>query len=180
MRDGVGAGIALRRATPADAEPIAGISVRAWNHAYGEFLDPQVLAQRTVESQAERWREALAGTETVTMVAVVAERIAGYATVGASHDGDAAPSVGQLGALYVDPPAQGAGLGTQLLADAVERLVAGGFTVATLWVFEENGLGRAFYERHGWRPDPGGVGREGADWHGPALRYRIDLAPEPA
>ena len=75
----------------------------------------------------------------------------------------------------MDPSAQGAGLGTRMLADAITRLRASGFTVATLWVFEENGLGRAFYERHGWRPDPDGVGREDADWHGPALRYRIDL-----
>lgn len=169
--------VALRVATPDDAEQIAGISVRAWVHAYGEFLDPQVLAERTVESQAERWRTALAATETETTVAEVAGRIAGYASVGASRDGDADAAVGQLWALYVDPPAQGAGLGTRLLADAVTQLRAAGFTAATLWVFEENGLGRAFYERHGWRPDPDGVGWEGADWHGPALRYRIDLAP---
>jgi GNAT superfamily N-acetyltransferase len=169
-------GVVLRVATPEDAEQIAGISVRAWIHAYESFLDPRVLAERTVASQAERWRGWLAGTETETRVAVVAERIAGYATVGPSRDGDATAAVGQLGALYVDPPAQGAGLGTRLLADAVTRIVAGGFSVATLWVFEENGLGRAFYERHGWRPDPDGVGREDAEWHGPALRYRIDLA----
>lgn len=169
--------VVLRRATPEHAEWIAAISVRAWIHAYGEFLDPRVLAERTVESQAERWRGWLAGTETETQLAVVGERIAGYATIGASRDADADATVGQLAALYVDPPAQGAGLGTLLLADAVARLVAGGFTVATLWVFEENGLGRAFYERHGWGPDPDGIGREDAEWHGPALRYRIDLAP---
>lgn len=167
--------VALRRATPDDAEEIAGISVRAWVHAYGDFLDPAVLAERTVEAQAQRWRGWLAGAETETVVAEVGGRIAGYGTVGASRDGDADATVGELGALYVDPPAQGAGLGTRLLADADARLRAAGFSVATLWVFEENGLGRAFYERHGWRPDPDGIGREGADWHGPALRYRIEL-----
>jgi ribosomal protein S18 acetylase RimI-like enzyme len=165
----------LRRGTPEDAEQIAGISVRAWVHAYESFLDPRVLAERTVASQAERWRAWLAGTETETQVAEVHSRIAGYATVGASRDGDADDTVGQLSGLYVDPPAQGAGLGTRLLADAVARLRASGFAVATLWVFHENGLGRAFYERHGWRPDPDGVGRESAEWHGPALRYRVDL-----
>jgi len=165
----------LRRGAPDDADQIAGISVRAWIHAYESFLDPRVLAERTVAAQAERWRGWLAGTETETEVAEVRGRIAGYATVGASRDGDADGTVGELSALYVDPSAQGAGLGTRLLADATARLRASGFTVATLWVFEENGLGRAFYERHGWRPDPDGVGREGADWHGPALRYRIEL-----
>jgi len=169
--------VTLRRATPDDADQIAGISVRAWNHAYEEFLDPRVLAERTVASQAERWRGWLADGVSDTHVAEVGGLIAGYATVQASRDGDAHDAVGELSALYVDPSAQGAGLGTRLLADATTRLRASGFTIATLWVFEENGLGRAFYERHGWRPDPEGVGREGADWHGPALRYRIDLAP---
>ena len=169
--------VTLRRGTPEDAEQIAGISVRAWIHAYEAFLDPRVLAERTVASQAERWRGWLAGSETETQVAEIAGRIAGYATVGASRDGDAYDTVGQLSGLYVDPAAQGAGLGTRLLADAVSRLRASGFIVATLWVFEENGLGRAFYERHGWWPDPDGVGRESAEWHGPALRYRIDLGP---
>lgn len=166
---------ALRPATPADAEAIAAISVRGWSHAYADFLDARVLAKRTVASQAVRWREWLAGDVTQTVVADLAGRIAGYATVGASRDADATPAVGELAGLYVDPPAQGAGVGTILLDDAVTRLRAGGFTSATLWVFEENGLGRAFYERHGWAPDPEGEGREGADWHGPALRYRRDL-----
>jgi len=167
--------LSLRRGTPDDAEQIAGISVRAWIHAYEAFLDPRVLAERTVASQAPRWREWLAGGVSETQVAEVGGRIAGYATVQASRDGDADGAVGELSALYVDPPAQGAGLGTRLLADATARLRASGFAVATLWVFEENGLGRAFYERHGWRPDPEGVGRESAEWHGPALRYRTDL-----
>lgn len=168
-------GVTLRPATVADAEAIAGISVRGWAHAYADFLDPRVLAERTTERQAERWRAWLAGDVTQTAVAEAGGRIAGYATVGASRDADATPVVGELAGLYVDPPAQGAGLGTRLLEDALARLRARGFTSATLWVFEENGLGRAFYERHGWSADPGGAGREGADWHGPAVRYRRDL-----
>ena len=117
----------------------------------------------------------LAEDATQTQVAEVGGRVIGYATVGASRDADATPAVGELAGLYVDPPAQGAGLGTRLLEDAIARLRSRGFARATLWVFEENGLGRAFYERHGWSVDPGGAGREGADWHGPALRYRRDL-----
>ena len=58
---GVTDAVTVRRATPDDAEQIAGISVRAWIHAYESFLDPRVLAERTVASQAERWREWLAG-----------------------------------------------------------------------------------------------------------------------
>ncbi len=167
--------VTLRRATPDDAEMIAAISVHGWIHAYAEFLEPRVLAQRTVASQAPRWREWLAGDDSETHVAEVAGRIAGYATVGASEDGDAAAHVGEVRGLYVDPPAQGAGLGSRLLEDALARLRAAGFTEATLWVFEQNELGRAFYERHGWQVDPAGAGQEGDGWHAPALRYRIEL-----
>jgi GNAT superfamily N-acetyltransferase len=166
---------ALRRATPDDAEQIAAISVHGWIHSYAEFLDPRVLAQRTVASQAPRWREWLASEETETQVAEVDGRISGYATVGPSDDADAGGDVGQVVGLYVDPPAQGAGLGSRLLVDAISRLSAGGFTTATLWVFEQNGLGRSFYERHGWTVDPTGAGQEGEGWHAPALRYHVKL-----
>ena len=49
--------------------------------------------------------------------------------------------------LFVDPRAQGTGLGTMLL-DLVKSLAPGGFG---LWVFEMNTPARAFYARHGLR-----------------------------
>ena len=74
---GVTDAVTVRRATPDDAEQIAGISVRAWIHAYESFLDPRVLAERTVASQAERWREWLAGDVSETQVAEVGENLQG-------------------------------------------------------------------------------------------------------
>lgn len=165
----------LRRATPDDAEHVATISVRAWRHAYEPFLDARLLAERTVVSQVPRWRGWLEGAQWETRVAEVEGRIAGYVTTGLSADADADTHVGELRALYVDPAAQGAGLGSLMLDDALTRLRAGGFTEATLWVFAENGLGRAFYERHGWTLDPSGAGQEGAGWEAPAVRYRLRL-----
>ena len=53
--------------------------------------------------------------------------------------------------LYVDPAAQGAGVGRRLLADAQERIRAAGHARAWLYVFADNAHGCAFYERHGWR-----------------------------
>lgn len=165
-----------RRATPADARAIAEASVRAWRHAYADFIDPRALAERDAGSQEPRWRELLAGDSGVeTWVAQAEGRIAGYLALGSSPDRDATEQTGMLRALYVDPAAQGAGLGTRLHALALERLRALGFGAATLWVFEGNGMGRAFYERHGWREDPAGTGNEGEGWLAPALRYRRDL-----
>lgn len=49
--------------------------------------------------------------------------------------------------LYVAPGHQGAGIGSELIHRAKER-VPGGFR---LWVFQQNTGARRFYERHGLR-----------------------------
>jgi GNAT superfamily N-acetyltransferase len=171
----VSGAVALRRAVGADAEAIAGVSVRAWWHAYEDVLDPRVLAERDLETQRPRWEAFLTDPAFETWVAEVAGRIAGYLRVGPSRDPDAGPATGVLDSLYVDPPAQGAGLGSALHARALERLRALGFTEATLWVFAANEHGRAFYARHGWAEDPAGPGNEGEGWHAPSVRYRRAL-----
>jgi GNAT superfamily N-acetyltransferase len=51
-----------------------------------------------------------------------------------------------LNNLYVDPPAQGHGIGTALLEHAKRRR-PGGFR---LWTFQRNDGARRFYERHGF------------------------------
>ncbi|HVP02914.1 MAG TPA: GNAT family N-acetyltransferase [Solirubrobacteraceae bacterium] len=163
----------LRRAGAEDAGPIAGIAVRAWWHSHRDFVSAQALAERTVEAQTARWAARLAEPEREVWVAVAGGRVAGYAAVGPCADPDAAPASGSLDALYVDPPAQGAGLGTHLLQHAVARLRARGLRRATLWVFEQNDQARAFYERHGWVLDPDGAGNEPEAWDEPAVRYRL-------
>jgi putative acetyltransferase len=52
-----------------------------------------------------------------------------------------------LGFLYVDPPAQGHGVGSALLAHVRERR-PGGFR---FWVFQRNERARRFYELNGCR-----------------------------
>lgn len=165
----------LRRAGAGDARALAEVHVHSRNHAYAEILDPRALAERTVEAQAERWDGHLAAGGTETWVADLAGRLAGFVTVGASDDRDAGPGTGMVHALYVDPPAQGAGVGTQLLARGEARLRELGYGHATLWVFAENGLARAFYERHGWAVDPDGPGQERPEWTEPSTRYRRPL-----
>ena len=166
----------LRRAGLGDAEAIAGISVRTWQHAYSDFIDPRELFERTVEGQRPLWDARLAeGADGEVWVAVVAGRIAAYTAVGPSGDGDATAATGALRALYVDPPAQGAGLGAFLHDHALVRLKALGFPVSTLWSFEQNAQARTFYEHRGWQLDPSGSGQEGADWLSPAVRYRRDF-----
>lgn len=51
---------------------------------------------------------------------------------------------------YLLPPYLGRGYGTRLLQAAEERLEAMGLQRQFLWVLEENGRARRFYEKNGW------------------------------
>jgi GNAT superfamily N-acetyltransferase len=165
-----------------DAAQIAGVDVRAWWHAYRPFLDEQRLAERDVEQRTAVWAGNLAeGALGETWVLEVAGRIAGFVSAGRARDDDDAPGAaarGEIYALYVDPPAQGAGAGTTLLAHAEERLRALGHERAMLWTFTDNGLARRFYERHGWVLEDAGARNESCEAWAPAVRYgRVLGAP---
>jgi GNAT superfamily N-acetyltransferase len=147
----------IRRATPADAAAIAAVQARAWRHAYADIVAPEDMP--VPEERAARFAAHIDGGSDV-FVWDQEGRVAGFAAV----DSD------ELRAIYVDPPAQGAGVGTALLSAAVDALRASGHAEAFLWTFEANGLARAFYERHGWVLVPGRQGRLA-----PEVRYRIAL-----
>lgn len=121
-----------------------------------------------------RWRQIIAEPEAsrrTTLVFALDGRVAGFGSHGPARDEDAA-GAGELMALYVDPPAQGAGVGRTLLEAVEARLEAEGFPEAVLRVFAANGAARAFYEHRGWRLEPGTL-REDA-W-APDVRYRRPL-----
>jgi ribosomal protein S18 acetylase RimI-like enzyme len=142
----------IRPAAPADAAGIAAVEVRAFRHAYGDILDAAFLDELDPSVRADEWRETLSRNDRSVFVAEMEGRIVGYTSV---------RSDGQLRTLYVDPVAQGAGVGTLLLAQAE---AAG---AVALEVFEANGHGRRFYEARGWRD----AGAAGAWLDQPLRRY---------
>lgn len=143
----------IRAATLEDAAGIARVHVRAWRRAYADILDPQVLDDLSVDEFARRWRELLGDPASQAWVCEVDGAVRGFASV---RDGE-------LTTLYVDPAAQGAGVGTALLREAT---TAG---ARTLQVLEANGAGRHFYERRGWAQTG-----PGDDWRGlPTVRYEL-------
>jgi GNAT superfamily N-acetyltransferase len=144
----------IRPAADADARAIAELEVRAWRWAYVDVIAEEHMI--TVDEQVARWT----GAEGA-FVAEVEGRIAGVVQV----------LPGALKVLYVEPAAQGAGLGTMLHDFARERLCVAGHPEAVLWVFEGNGHARGFFERRGWAPD----GARGEAAGAPELRYRQNL-----
>lgn len=169
--------MSLRPATPADAEHLARLQARVWARSYADLLPPEALEPDVVERREKAWPDALAVPGRHGMVWEQDGRIVAFALVGAAQDADAVPTTGELVALYVDPVAQGAGLGRTLLEDAERRLREEGYVEATLWVFTGNGLAREMYERRGWRLEPAELNERhrGPAWWAPAVRYRRTL-----
>jgi GNAT superfamily N-acetyltransferase len=141
----------LRRGTAADAEAVAGLYVRARQHAIPE-IPPQVhpddeirVWMRAVLNEQEVWL-AVAGDGALLGLMVLAE--------------------GWLEQLYLDPAEAGNGLGARLLDLAKQRRPGG----LQLWTFESNVRARRFYERHGFSVEERTDG-SGNEEHAPDLRY---------
>lgn len=166
----------IRPATSSDADAIATVQIRAWRWAYADFLPPEAVESDAGAARA-RWQANLedgAARRRTTLVYELEGRVAGYAAVGPARDDEARPDVGELLAVYVDPVAQGAGVGRALMDVAEARLREEGYADAVLWVFAENGLARDFYARRDWVLEPDAV-NERLDRWAPSLRYRLVL-----
>ena len=151
----------IRGATEADAPVIADIQARTWRWAYSDFIaddDMPVVAERV-----PAWREHIAGGG--VRVFDQGGTVVGYSAV--QDD--------ELESLYVDPAAQGAGVGGRLLAEAEERMRAAGHERAWLYLYADNAHGCAFYERHSWVAVGGLVGE--AHWRAPGRRYERERPP---
>jgi GNAT superfamily N-acetyltransferase len=135
----------IRPATPQDIRPCAELLVRAWHRAYGDFIAAADMP--TVQERVARLEE-----QAVDDLDVFEQdgRVAGVVRV-TKQTGE--PGVGELQVLYVEPAAQGAGIGTRLHDHGLDRLRAAGCVEAMLWVWSANGHGRDFYAARGWRPD---------------------------
>lgn len=144
----------IRAAGPEDAEALGRMHYASWREAYGALVPATMWSDEAEQQRIEGWRSNLAGSSP-EVVLRVAERedgaIVGFATAGPGRaNATAGPPVRdrELWALYVLASEYGTGLGHELLTTVLPDDVA-----AELWVFEENPRARAFYAKHGFRPD---------------------------
>jgi GNAT superfamily N-acetyltransferase len=149
----------IRPARPQDAEPMQALTVRAWLRNWADFIEPSVMLAAAERDGTEPYLRSIGDPERDVLVFELDGAIAGHLLVAGA----------EIRAFYVDPPAQGAGVGTALLAAAEESIRAAGHDAGELHVFADNGLGRRFYEGRGWTLDSEPVLEEG-DW-APSVRY---------
>lgn len=168
----------VRRAVPEDAPSVAAVHVRSWQAAYRGLVPDEVLDSLSVDRRAALWVDTIADPNPRCGV-WVAERggaLVGFVHVRPTKDADAAPSTGEVSAIYLAPEAWSLGLGRALLDSAVVDLRRNGFQAATLWAFRDNERARRFYERAGWAPDGALKSIEIGGVLLAEVRYRIDLA----
>jgi ribosomal protein S18 acetylase RimI-like enzyme len=169
-----------REATIEDSEQLAGVHTRSWQVAYRGQLPDALLDGLDPRDRVAGWRLRLSQDGPATTLVAIddrSDRIVGFVVVGPSRDEEQHPTnggeqhptnggeqtptnggeqhrrVGEVYAIYVDPPWWGRRIGTDLVRAGMEMLRADGFDRATLWVLDGNERTHRFYERHGWRQD---------------------------
>ena len=105
-------------------------------------MDPDAIAAS--------WADSIAAGRSRLYVAVVDERVIGYAGVGPERDPAAPPGTGQLYALFVHPSYWGTGAGRALADAACADLRDAGCAKVWLWVLEANTRARRFYATYGF------------------------------
>lgn len=129
----------IRPAGEDDFPELSGIYQRAVRISCAEWYTPdQIEAWQDAASEAGPWTESFRETNCF----VACNRSGRLLAFGDLH-----PGTGQISRLYVDPDAQGTGIGTALLTEMENRLLHLGFREASL----ESALNALhFYENRGY------------------------------
>jgi ribosomal protein S18 acetylase RimI-like enzyme len=130
----------MRMAWPdQDERLIAGLKVACWREAYPGILPQPILDELNVSRSTVEWSRGLHNG-----IAWIAEQ-AGE-PVGFGHVQGA-----EVTTLYVRKADHRRGVGHELLTRCFDEIACLGHANAHLWVLEENGAARRFYERVGGR-----------------------------
>lgn len=146
----------VRRARPADASAIAGLTLAAWQARPAELLPPGALDGVSVDDLAADWREAIAAPPSVRHLVLAAldrDDVVGYALVAPAQDPDSATDVVELVDLVVRADRTRLGHGSRLLAAAVDTVRGSGATEILTWVDVTDDARRAFLASAGLAAD---------------------------
>lgn len=144
----------IRRATPADAAPLATLAARIFTETFAPDTAPDDLAAFLERAYGVRQQsEEIANPDVITLVAEAPEGLAAYAQV---HRGRGAPQCVEVEApvelwrFYVQRDWHGGGLAHRLMAAVMDAARELGGRHLWLSVWERNPRAIAFYAKHGF------------------------------
>jgi GNAT superfamily N-acetyltransferase len=121
-----------------------------------------------------RWHELYADSAVTMLLAEGAGEMLGFTVCGECRDPDAGDDVGEVRMMFTAAGAWGRGVGSALMAAALDDLRERGCSEATVWSFADNERANRFYERHGFARD--GAERTEEAWADiTEVRYRRSL-----
>ncbi|HWT96492.1 MAG TPA: GNAT family N-acetyltransferase [Terriglobales bacterium] len=147
-------GFLIRPAYLDDAPVIAEIHERGWQLAYGHFLSPETLAEKSAEKRLAFWQERIADPARIVLVGTdAAGAVMGMVYGGPvlEHDltgGRIDDFASELYILHCRAEVQGRGLGKLLTAALARRFRDQDARSLLLWAFTDNQF-RVFYDRLG-------------------------------
>ena len=137
----------VRPARDSDVSAIGSVYVETWRTTYAGMVPDRVLLEMSVPIQAERWRRELGREGQIVFVAADGTgEILGFSSGGPARKG--ARVDGEIYTLYVDPDAQGSGIGRALVTEVFRTFAGVGWQTAVIWVLQANPA-RFFYEALG-------------------------------
>jgi GNAT superfamily N-acetyltransferase len=147
--------VRIRRATPADAAPLAALAARIFTETFAADTAPDDLAAFLAKAYGVRQQsEEISDPDVITLVAEAPAGLVAYAQV---HRGGKAPKdvaaeePVELWRFYVQKDWHGGGLAHRLMAAAMDAARELGGRHLWLSVWERNPRAIAFYGKHGFR-----------------------------
>jgi ribosomal protein S18 acetylase RimI-like enzyme len=140
--------VTIRRASAADATPIARLHVKTWRETYRDLAPEAALRALDLPYRHAVWVKMLdAGTRTI-LVGAQEGAIIAIGSGGPATSPELEPH-GEINYLYVDAAMAGRGIGRRMMAALAADLRDRGFASAALGVVAANVGAIAFYERLG-------------------------------
>ena len=166
-----------RRATTEDAAGIAQVHADGWHRAYEGLVPEEYLRSRSSHGHADFWRSELEieAPDRKPWVAILDDRIIGFADGGIARDDDLDSGIGEIYTLFVAPECWEKGIRSMLVEHVTRDLREHDFQRAVFWVLEADVVMRAFAEWVGWQPDGTTRDEVYGDVKVAQLRYARDL-----
>jgi len=144
-----GDAIIVRQATVADGQEIGEAHASAWEVAYVDLFEPDVLLQAAA-LRRRMWSQRLASSNFDFASLLVAEqggRVVGFSEFGKDRE---VTGRGEIFGFYLHPTALGRGAATQLMAASLRGLANLGLDPVVVWTHPGAGRAQSFYVKSGF------------------------------